>query len=1181
MKQFTASLVFTFFTILLNAQCPSGQRLYVDANAPQFGQDGSSWANAYRYLLVALRVANTCPNVQEIWIRSGRYVPEGNTPHRDSSFIIKRGGLKIYGGFYGDETSLTQRHGIGTTLSGDYADNDYAPTNYTENSYHVLVIAGIAANADSIVLDGLEIKNGNANGTGTNLINGIAVSRETGGGLCLMNNYNAGKVTIHNCSFIQNYTDNNGAGMYISNCSPNIINCTFKANSQGQLSIPSIEPNGGGIYNESASPNIINCLFSGNVMNRGSGMYNAPASSPQIVNCTFAANNAIINGGAVYNGQNTYPSFVNCIIWGNAYALRNDTSQHNSYPSFSYCNTQDTVQTGVGNISVNPLFKDSIGYWQSPHAGGNFSLKLNSPSINVGNSNAIIPNSTDITNTTPRILQAVADMGAYENIGCTGTNRLYVAEDNINIFGDGSSWANAYKSVIDAMHAVKLCNGIQEVWVKQGTYSPYGSGIVIDKGGIKIYGGFAGDETSIAVRHGNATILNGNSGSGLGFYAEHAVTIAGLLATEDSVVLDGLVIANGNATSSTNTTINGLSISNSIGGGLCIYENGNGSKIAIRNCLFKDNNAVTGGGIYISASGNPYFYNTHFLLNHASNDGGALIIGNTCEPTFVNCTFMGNTAAYYGGAILQYTNANAQYYNCIMGGNKSLSGAALYNFGASPLLYNCTLSGNQATDNTGGNNGGAMYNRLGASPTVINCIFYGNSSEVFNDNSSATCNPIITYSNIQGGFSGSGNINTNPQFVNAPSSSTAPFTVSDYHLQNNSPRNNGNNTVVPFNITKDVTGKTPRILDNVVDMGAVEYYDCHNTLALNGDYSQESIQNGNNYFYDSTLNCLLICSINPGNDPTLFNGIVKAKVTIDATVQTYNGNRYVQRHYDIEPSIDAATATGTIVLYFDNNDFKSFNAAQGTGIKLPDADISTTANIANLHITQFHGKGTAPGNYTGWTGTGPAVVDIIPTGVTWDPINKRWEVEFDVTGFSGFYVKAGAGVLPIKLLDFNGTRQTRYNQLQWATAGEMNTQNFELQSSTDGHNFITIGSIPALGNGGHNYSYNDSTGFIGRIFYRLKMTDTDGHFMYSSIVIINGQNDIAVSIYPNPANDVIHVVVSNDLIGSPLRLYNMHGQLLVSKIISTNNVQLSVGNYSRGIYLVQLQNGTTIKVIKQ
>lgn len=82
--------------------------------------------------------------------------------------------------------------------------------------------------------------------------------------------------------------------------------------------------------------------------------------------------------------------------------------------------------------------------------------------------------------------------------------------------------------------------------------------------------------------------------------------------------------------------------------------------------------------------------------------------------------------------------------------------SGMFNNNSFPSLTNCKFSANSATY------GGGMAN-FDSSPVVTNCILWGNSSGIFNSNS----NPTVTYSIVQGGYTGTGILRVNPLFINA------------------------------------------------------------------------------------------------------------------------------------------------------------------------------------------------------------------------------------------------------------------------------------------------------------------------------------------------------------------------------------------------------------------------------
>ncbi len=135
--------------------------IYVDINATEGGNNGSSWGNAYTDLQSALAVAGAS---DQIWVAEGTYLPTNgsNLPEdvedpREVSFNINNG-VQVYGGFAGGETSLAQRdiRANPTILSGNIGENGQA-----DNSYHVVDITGSTA---STIIDGFTVTGGQADG---------------------------------------------------------------------------------------------------------------------------------------------------------------------------------------------------------------------------------------------------------------------------------------------------------------------------------------------------------------------------------------------------------------------------------------------------------------------------------------------------------------------------------------------------------------------------------------------------------------------------------------------------------------------------------------------------------------------------------------------------------------------------------------------------------------------------------------------------------------------------------------------------------------------------------------------------------------------------------------------------------------------------------------------------------
>ena len=318
--------------------------------------------------------------------------------------------------------------------------------------------------------------------------------------------------------------------------------------------------------------------------------------------------------------------------------------------------------------------------------------------------------------------------------------------------------------------------------------------------------------------------------------------------------------------------------------------------------------------------------------------------------------------------------------------------------------------------------------------------------------------------------------------------------------------------------------------------------------------------------------CNLIAKLSPSG-ATPVSGTVNACVIIDNGVQTYNSQPYVQRHYDIEPATDAATATGTITLTFTQAEFDAYNTARGSLPALPTGTADATG-INNLIVTQYHGTGTAPGNYGG----GTVLIDPANANIVWNATQSRWEVTFDVTGFSGFYVQTTSSPLPVKLLSFTASKTAGMNLLKWTSTEEINTDNFEVERNT-GNGFNKIGIVKAAGNSGlkKQYAFEDKQPFAGTNHYRLKMVDKDGHAEYSKIATVQSDGSTGISIYPNPVQSKLFVEGAAN--GISYQIKNTSGQVLTSGRL--NNAEgINLSTLSTGIYVLVV-NGAPFKFVKQ
>jgi hypothetical protein len=191
------------------------------------------------------------------------------------------------------------------------------------------------------------------------------------------------------------------------------------------------------------------------------------------------------------------------------------------------------------------------------------------------------------------------------------------------------------------------------------------------------------------------------------------------------------------------------------------------------------------------------------------------------------------------------------------------------------------------------------------------------------------------------------------------------------------------------------------------------------------------------------------------------------------------------------------------------------------------------------------------------------------------------------TGMSGFSQFGVGGKsdesLPVTLLNFSGYKDGSRNQLRWTTATEINNRGFDVQRSADGINYSSIGFVNSTANGGNSndrlsYGFTDNNPAGIKHYYRLRQEDLDGRSKLSNVVLIRSEraNDVMIDgLFPNPANDVVNVLVSvPGRTKLTMLVTDMAGRTLSQKVVSaetgSNTIQLDVSSIARGTYLVRV-----------
>ncbi len=263
------------------------------------------------------------------------------------------------------------------------------------------------------------------------------------------------------------------------------------------------------------------------------------------------------------------------------------------------------------------------------------------------------------------------------------------------------------------------------------------------------------------------------------------------------------------------------------------------SSVTIRDCIFADNTGEVGGAIHANWAGSVHLTRCTFAGNTANVGGGAIVCGSyvffvkdcifsdndgasgpgavgaglfdISDTAYVNCAFLSNTASFVAGGLAD-SSLLTRLVNCAFSGNVGAHGGGFVAAGPSTAV-NCTFAGNQES---------GVDKSTGADLSLVNCVVWGNSPVQVAD-----AGILVSASDVEGGWPGTGNIDADPLFVQ-------PGT-GDLRLTLGSPcANAGDTQALPADLLDlDGDGNTAepvpldlagilRVIDGVVDMGAYE-----------------------------------------------------------------------------------------------------------------------------------------------------------------------------------------------------------------------------------------------------------------------------------------------------------------------------------------------------------------------
>jgi len=476
----------------------------------------------------------------------------------------------------------------------------------------------------------------------------------------------------------------------------------------------------------------------------------------------------------------------------------NNTETKNNYINVLDPNTSGFIEGTVsligGNGNIEDIEISAGGLTVTPNPTGHYAIGL---TLGLYDVTASLNNYQSVTNHNVEVTA-----GQYtENIVFI----LISYDIAISVIQDGSGDYTTIQTAIDV--AAECC----VILVHPGTYTENinynGKNIMV----ASLF--FTTNDTSYI----SNTIIDGN---------QNGNVVKFVNGESSTTVLTGFKIINGNATTSvTHPYYNG-------GGILCSDH----SSPNISNVMIIGNSAHYGGGIFCHDHSSPNISNVTITGNSANYNGGGICFSWYSSPNLENVTIAGNSASESGGGIVcTYSSPNISNVTVTDNTAGYEGGGIYFGYTSSPSLLNATITGNNANYRGGGifccnnsllsllnvtiigNNaywGGSGICCYNSNPTLCNSILWNNNIYIYGH--PPTGSVTTSYSNIQGGWAGTGNIDSDPLFIDANNG--------NYHLSSGSPCiNAGTPDTTGLNLPDYDLDGNPRIVNGIIDMGTYEY----------------------------------------------------------------------------------------------------------------------------------------------------------------------------------------------------------------------------------------------------------------------------------------------------------------------------------------------------------------------
>jgi hypothetical protein len=215
-----------------------------------------------------------------------------------------------------------------------------------------------------------------------------------------------------------------------------------------------------------------------------------------------------------------------------------------------------------------------------------------------------------------------------------------------------------------------------------------------------------------------------------------------------------------------------------------------------------------------------------------------------------------------------------------------------------------------------------------------------------------------------------------------------------------------------------------------------------------------------------------------------------------------------------------------------------------------------------------------------------------PTGGSWassgsttsgDPGSLATVSAAGLTGFSEFALGGTDAILTVELAKFEVKSSQKSALLMWTTATEKDNAYFDIQQSTNGTDFQTIGQVKGHGttNTPQTYTFEHTTPSVNTHYYRLKQVDFNGTSTYSPVrsVLFAPSTRGGLVVKTALVHDALDISTSDET-STPLSIFNVSGQNIMN-LKAQGEQRINVSALPVGLYIIRTANGESGRFIKE